>query len=524
MDAFEAGQFGEARVRLQEHLTDDRGDRSYILDRMRLEIACLADGDPWAAEIPANDAFSILRVQGLNADRTTSAVVFNEGVKIWKGEPFEQALSYSYIAVQKAMLGEWDNARAAAAGSLFLLKDFGQNEKGEKLSTLEIAQKAEKKGDAYFDKGYAPVGTDFALGYLLNGLANKAIRRDDEANDNFAAAAKVHAGLETLRDTLIAGKYNTVLVVDYGAGPAKTAYGPDNALVRFTPRWSSDQRGLEVTLSKDGQDSSAGTFPIACDVNAMSQDHMWNNLEDVRIAKSTIGQALIVGGAVAAATADRRHQTQGWIGLGAIAVGALMRASSAGDTRHLEFLPQRVYVAPITIDASGTIITLQVSGENESRMVLPSIDPPKEGIRLRYVRVPSRTWEGMRGWMTSGREVYASNQSEQRVPGDDLPYILGGTDLHKPSQATLARYQEAGHLTNLTTVELENLYREEGITFAVEDQTGKSALHVLEGGTSMVEPLAGTAGYSRLFCQQHGPYVGKSEMWKEMKKALGARD
>lgn len=519
LDAFESGSFGEARVAIQNHMTDDRADRSYILDRMRLEIACLADGDPWCAEGPANDAFSILRVQGLNADRTTSAVVFNEGVKIWKGEPFEQALSYCYVAVQKGMLGEWDNARAAASGSLFLLRDFGENEKGEKVSTLEIAQNAQKNGDEYLDKGYAAVKTDFALGYVLNGIANKAIGRDDEANDNFAEAARVNAGLESLRDQLMGGGYDTVLVVDYGAGPAKVAYGPDNALVRFAPRWPSDQRGLVVS-SSGGEDGprEVGTFPVVCDVNTMSQQSMWNNLEDVRIAKSTIGQALMTGGVIAAATADRRHQTQGWIGLGAIVIGAAMRATSSADTRHLEFLPQRVYVVPLSVGARGTELSLQVSGDESSRIVLPAMDPPRSGVQLRYVRVPSR---GGQAWLASGKVEYANDQFDGRVAGDDLPYILGGTCLKKPSQATLAKYQAAGHLANMTTVELENLYREEGITFAAEDQIGKSALHVLEGGTSMIEPLAGTAGYDRLFCQKHGAYRGKSELWKETMKREG---
>ncbi len=106
------------------------------------------------------------------------------------------------------------------------------------------------------------------------------------------------------------------------------------------------------------------------------------------------------------------------------------------------------------------------------------------------------------------------------MSGDELPYILGGTCIQKPSQATLAKYQSAGHLTNMTTVELENLYREEGITFAVEDQKGRTVRHVLEGGTSMIEPLAGTAGYARLFCQRHREFRGKSQMWKDVMRSV----
>src|SRR4051812_9361135 len=115
--ATDAGHYGGAREAIQSQLKDDPSDRSYILDRLRLMILTLADGMPGAAEEVANQTFRTLRTQGINADRTAAAVVFNEGVKIWKGEPFEQALSYTYIAMQKAELGQWDNARAAAGAS-----------------------------------------------------------------------------------------------------------------------------------------------------------------------------------------------------------------------------------------------------------------------------------------------------------------------------------------------------------------------------------------------------------------------
>ena len=126
--ATEAGRYGGARVAIQENLTNNPSDRAYILDRLRLSILTLADGQVEIAEIPANQLFSLLTTQGINADRTVSSAVINERVKIWKGEPFEQALGYHYIAMQKAMRGEWDNARAAAGASLFLLKDFSENQ------------------------------------------------------------------------------------------------------------------------------------------------------------------------------------------------------------------------------------------------------------------------------------------------------------------------------------------------------------------------------------------------------------
>lgn len=64
--AAQAGRYGEARERLGASLTTDTSDRAYILDRLRLLILTLADGQPDAAEPTANEAYQLLRTQGLD--------------------------------------------------------------------------------------------------------------------------------------------------------------------------------------------------------------------------------------------------------------------------------------------------------------------------------------------------------------------------------------------------------------------------------------------------------------------------
>jgi len=118
--------------------------------------------------------------------------------------------------------------------------------------------------------------------------------------------------------------------------------------------------------------------------------------------------------------------------------------------------------------------------------------------------------------------VYANDAYAGRVEGDDLPYILGGRDASRPTQQALSRYQAAGHLSGMTTVELENLYREEGIKLTEEDLGGRPHVHVLEGGDSLVPPLAGTAGYARVFCQEHGPYAPRSQALRDLRERLAA--
>lgn len=531
--AIESGNYGAARVRLQEALSNDPSDRDYILGRMRLQIATLADGDPHAAEEISNEAYRLLRVQGLNADRTVASVVLNEGVKIWKGEPFEQAMSFSYIAIQKGMLGEWDNMRAAAQSSLFLLKDFGDNEKtGKKLTTEEIARRAaerdrqNKGGDAYLDYGYTPIKTDFELGYVLTGVASLALGRREEASDNLNTAVEYNAGLGPLRDALLAGGYNTIFVVDYGRGPAKVARGDDGALARFEPRWASDGRALSYSVAGGGVEEGT-SFSAVTDVNRLAQSHLWNNLEDVRAAKSSIGSLLLAGGAITALSANQGNRdaraNQQIIGASLAAAGLLLKATSQADTRHLELLPQRTYIVPVNITSRGSVVTLQVQGDPGSRMVLAAVSPPEDGerLQLRYVRL-SNGRGGAPAWATSGRIVYANDATEERVAGDGLPFILGGRCVRTPSAETMARYHGAGNLTNMTASDLENLYREEGITLRWEDNVGRSRKHILEGGDTLVAPEAGTAGYARLFGQEHPAYRPRSKAVRELAEQIAA--
>lgn len=492
-------------------------DKQYLLDRERLLMVTLADGLPDHAESLANRVYEVLRIQGLNADKTVPSVVLNDGVRIWKGEPFEQAMAYAYVAIQKGSIGDWGNMRAAAESSLFLLRDFGVNERGERLSTLEIAQRAVEEGeggDAYLDGGYVVGATDFALGHMLHGIASHALGRSEEASDNFRRAVELRPDLASATDAIVSGRADTILIVDAGRGPSKVAYGPDGALARFEPRTRSDDRKLSV----DGDAIGQRTIAQASDLNRMAQDHMWNNLEDVRRAKSTLGSALLVGGIVVASAVDDDNGTAQIIGLSAAALGALMKASSSADLRHLESLPQRTYIVPLDLPDEGATVRIRVGELGQSEMALAGLRPPDssrgERLQVRYVRIP--TVSVPLAWMVSGEIRYGNDGWSGDVPGDELPYILGGRCVRVPTREVMARYHARGRLLGMTLADLMELYRLEGIVTDPGDELQKVGVHVLEGGNSLACPQAGTAGYARLFGVEHAPYVPRSKEVREL--------
>ncbi len=532
-DLFDRGEYPRVASRIAARLPEDRTNRDYMLDRMRLSLALLADGRPAAAEPIINRTFEILRTQGINDDKTIAAAILGDGnVIFWKGEPFEQAMMFHYIAVQKALLNEWDNARAAAQSSLFLLKDFGENERGGRKTTEDIARTAVGRSrhnddafDDYLDKGYTPTKTNFALGYFMSGLANLALHRSggdparlDEAQDNFNEANTLIPALAPVTSALLNNSANTVFIIDYGPGPEKIRYGPDNSLTRFAPRLANNQRPLTLeiftpTRATDSLKESVSSAPpsaspsaVAADLNALAQDHMWNNFEDLRAAKSSIGTAMLLGGAI---TASSDNQTAQIVGLSLIGAGLFSKLTAAADTRHCELLPNRVYVAAASITQPTTTVTLTIAGG--PRLALPSLNPPTQNsIALHYVRMPMSS--EIAQWGQSGRVLYSNDSCDCAVAGDDLPYILGGGGrcVQRPSLEVLRRYQASGNLLDFSVIDLENLYRAEGINLNPDPRELIAPRHLLDGGDSLEAPIAGSTGFVRLFCREHPPYVPKS--------------
>ncbi|QDU70239.1 hypothetical protein [Mucisphaera calidilacus] len=510
-NALYSGNYGYARVEIQDDMEDDRDDRDYILDRMRVALLTMADGYPHAANTTFEELYDTLRIQGINADRTVASVVVNEGVKIWKGEPFEQALAFTYYGLQQASLGQWGNARAALDNALFYLRDFADDD--EEFDKVELAERATDPDadEDYLDAGYIAQPSNYTLGYLLNGIANHQLGRPDESNEMLAFAAGLNPKLKETTELIRGGDYNTVLVVAWGLGPKKTAEGMDGAIAMFRPRTLSDNATLRVRHNEQ----DLGPFPVVTNVNQMATDHRWNNLEDVRVFKSIAGTAMVYGGLTAAqAGANNDNEALVIAGLVTALSGAMLKATASADTRYCEATAQRYYVVPLKLEP-GKTVELTISGKPGSRLVLAGLDPPSgPRAQLRYVRLPTGPAIEQRPWATSGKVCYHTPYAKATIPltaDAAKPLPAGGRDARPPSDEVLADLLVVNAVPNITYGSLIEMYRREKWLLTIQDQYGRVGLHVLEGGRSLVSPLPGTTGFARLFGQIHPAYRGKSE-------------
>lgn len=496
--------FTAAREALRgDAMTKD--DEQTILNNVRLGMASLADGDLHEAETALGRSFDLLSTAGLNKDRTVAAVLDHEGVKIWKGEPFEQALTYFYVAALYAELGDWENVRAAAANSLFRLTDFGKDQTAEKIT------KSAAKDSEYLNN-YTATDTNFALGFLMQGVGS-ALSGAPGSDDLFAEAAKINPSLEEVVSTLRSGQYNTLMIVDYGKGPIKTAYGPDEALVRFVPR---DQSFGDVVISTDAGELTRQ--PAVCDVNVMAEDHRWNNLEDVRKAKSAIGDILLMGGSITTGYgASRNDAGTALVGLGAVALGLLTKAGAKGDTRYCEFMPAAIYVAPVMLNEPSDL-RVSVDGDPTAVTVISNVQPgTQRNPSVVYVRLLGRASPIQPPWLTRSQPIIGNDFTGVR-PGD-YPWILGGQDVSTPSREVVDAYAAGGNMPPMNAGELRGLYDGEGILIGsgMENAPGAdknknpSFRHILEGGTGLFTPYPYSMGYKRLMFQRHPLYEPRSD-------------
>ena len=478
--------FPTAREELREKAATN--DDDVLLNNLRLGLASMADGNRNEAEQSLRRCFDLLSTAGLNKDRTTASVVLWEGVRIWKGEPFEQALAYYWTSALYAVNGDWDNARAAAANSLFRLTDFGRN-----LTQESLVRKAAADPKAL--EKYTAVDTNFALGFLMQAVGADRSGAGG-ATEQFDAALRIDPSLSPVVQILRGRTYDTLLLVDFGRGPRKVATGPDGAIAEFR-----DQETAWPTLSVGVDGVLAGNFPMACDVNRMARDHRWNNLEDVRRAKSFIGNVLLYGGAIATGVGAYNDSGAAAIaGVGAMLAGLYLKATAAADTRYCEFAPASIYVVPLQLGGPREV-RLQAGGM-PGVLVLPRLEPGTlDRPRAIYVRLLG-SGSPTPPWMTSLELLYTNDATGIRA--GDMPWVLGGTDVGTPDAARLAMYQQGGALAGWNVEQLVRAWTDLGYVIGAgranrpDEPIGPSYRSVLEGGTGVFTPVPGSVGYKRI--------------------------
>jgi hypothetical protein len=498
-EAMAAGEFGAARSVALVSATNDLSDRRFLLDRQQVLWTALAEGDLALAADAADYTYDQLRSQGVNAGREFAQfLVGDRTARVWKGEPFEQAAAFYAVAACDGLHGDWGNVRASALSAAFQLRDLGSVVEGERSAdpVQERVTLAEHVADT--DEGIPLVASDFPPAYALAALAERRLGLEQDLAESVRLLKAVNPAYAPVADRIASGAYNTCLLIDFGRGPEKIQTGPDGAVAGYAARVPSTDAHLAVRVG----DGPVERFPSLVDYNALAFDLKWNNFEDVRLAKSSIGSAMVAGGAFTALATD--NSTAQLIGAGVALTGLLFKSTAGADTRHCVTLPQRTYMALLDLPAGGAPVQVQVDGFPGSAVSLPHLpsDGPG-GLRLWYLRLP----EFSPAW-ASGQDVRYANDATGPLPtGPTLPYVLGGRCLRTPSETLLDEYRAAGLPDWVQLADLLAVYREEQIAVVGFERGIPNDRHVADGGRALYAAAAGSAGFLRLYCQEHPPFT-----------------
>ncbi len=484
LPAFRAYDFAAARERVRAGARREPPDEQVLLQNAHLGMAALADGDLTEALQSLELAYRIQESGEVNdPDRVFAATVIWEGLKVWKGEPFEQAILDHALAIAYAIDGDWENVRVAARAANRRLQDYA----------------TARDDDVMYGSESFPVETDDTAAWLLQAIADRILNEDSNA---LRSVLSLRPDLEPLAYQLEAGTFNTVLIVDYGVGPEKVRVGQDGERAEWAPR----ERGTPP-ISVQSTSFTLQMGPTV-ETRVLAAEHRWLTAQEARQVKSALGTGLLYGGGVVASASG--HEETQWIGLGLMLAGLVTKGTAAADVRFNELMPSATYVSLLDLGAPGPLTVRAGS----STFVVPDVRPGgSEAPAVVYLRL----FDGAGGepvYFTRGAPLYRNDHTGPAV--GDFPYILGGTCVATPSPEVLAAYHAGGYLRDLSLDALRELYVAEEITLGSgpaipSDRTHAVYRHVLEGGRALFTPAPYTVGYKRVMCSPHAPYQPRSE-------------
>ncbi len=215
--------------------TKEKDEKNVVLADIHYAGATFVAGDYRDAQAAIMSASKIMEDVAFGAERGQAAMALKHTMRVFKGEPYERAVAYSYLGFMFYRRGDFENARSAF--NLALLADRGS------------------KGD---NENYRD---DFTLAYYLIGKTYLKLGEADNAGIAFGKVKKympdnAFADAEKLKDT------NFTLLVELGCGPRKR---PDRVVgsVDVIEPCVYPERSAEVFL--DGQ--SLGKAAKLVDVN-----------------------------------------------------------------------------------------------------------------------------------------------------------------------------------------------------------------------------------------------------------------
>ena len=368
ISAYYMGDYEAARQKLRP--LAEKTDENFVLNNVRLGSASLVDYRLDEAEAAFLRAYEVINSMGVNeGGRSLGAVLVDEKIKIWKGEPFERAMANFDLGLVYYIKGDYLNARGAFENALFKLKDY--SDQTDKTS---------------------PADSNFVPAQLMLAKCWQRIGREDLARVHFGKVEQLRPDLRPLADWDLNDKSNMLLVVEFGYGPQKVT-DFDGSIVGFSPAPQHEPPLPLPAVYVDGRSINLDGFARpTVDLLAMAQDRKWQSIDTIRAIKSALGTGLLAAGAIEGVRGVNEHgsaQRRDLTAAAALAAaGLLLKATSQADIRQWEMLPRSIYILPLALPPGAHDVTVQfASPAGAIRQTWRGLIVPQAGEATYYMRM-----------------------------------------------------------------------------------------------------------------------------------------
>ena len=366
-----AQQFGDKPAALQpygQRLLAE-GQRNAVLNQMRLGVRAMEIG-AWNDAAEAFDA-ALGQIESCYADnenaRKARSLYYEEGMKDFKGEPYERCMAYYYRGLLYLQQRDFGNARACFKSGI-LQDAFAEEEQNR---------------------------CDFATLIFLDGWAAQQTGDAAAAQELFQEAKRYRPDFP-----LPSPQDNVLLVAETGTAPRKVADGVGHAELKYRRGRAFTEKHAQATVNG----RSVDLFPMddvlwqASSRGGRAVDKILEGKVQYRQTNEQIGTVLteVSSTAMISAPLWGRHAgaVQGVSAaielLGILPLAAAASAKTHADTRYWDNLPDGIHIATMAVPPGRT--TVGVDFKDESGAVVANLrkertlEVPPSGPTVVWVR------------------------------------------------------------------------------------------------------------------------------------------
>lgn len=289
----------------------------YALQSLRLGSSAMAARDWATAKAAFRDATGIIDSFHTNTGlQKWVAMVGDETVKAFKGEPYERAMAHYYLGLLYYADGEYGDATACFRNALFKLKVYDER------NNIQADDSAE---------------SEFTIAWFLLARCRQRMNDLENAKRCFQLVRE-NAGPAAawVTDEALNAKTNILMVLETGQGPYKTPYGPNAVVADLNPIFSSTPLMPEVWL--DGKKLREPALLV--NMRNIAKKQKWQTLDTIRYVKGFLSSGIAVQQLAASGEVESTM-----LSIVAKALGPGVNY----DMRHWEFMPDNLFVLPLEL-------------------------------------------------------------------------------------------------------------------------------------------------------------------------------